>query len=78
MSERTGNYLTCPACGGDLTKTTDSRPRTLEGIAVIGRRRVCEKCGERHTTYEMPADQFVAMRKAIAKAMVLRLIDGEM
>jgi len=40
--------MKCPFCGHDTTKVTDSR--TAE--AGIRRRRKCEDCGERFTTYE--------------------------
>ncbi|MDR1779093.1 MAG: transcriptional regulator NrdR [Clostridiales Family XIII bacterium] len=42
--------MRCPFCGNSDTKVIDSRP-TEEG-AAIRRRRECEKCGKRFTTYE--------------------------
>jgi len=44
----------CPYCGEDETKVTDSRDSD-EGRAVR-RRRECEKCGRRFTTYERSED----------------------
>jgi transcriptional repressor NrdR len=44
----------CPFCGQDETKVTDSRDSD-EGKAVR-RRRECEKCGRRFTTYERAED----------------------
>lgn len=41
--------MNCPFCGYENTKVIDSRP-TEKG--VIRRRRMCEKCDERFTTYE--------------------------
>lgn len=41
--------MNCPFCGYENTKVIDSRP-TESG--VIRRRRMCEKCDERFTTYE--------------------------
>ena len=43
----------CPFCGADDTQVKDSRP-TEEG-AAIRRRRACEDCGDRFTTYERTA-----------------------
>jgi transcriptional repressor NrdR len=42
--------MRCPFCDNPDTKVIDSRP-TEEGQA-IRRRRECEKCGKRFTTYE--------------------------
>lgn len=42
--------MKCPYCGHDETKVVDSR-ETKEGSA-IRRRRECEKCAERFSTYE--------------------------
>ncbi len=41
--------MRCPFCNEELTKVIDSRPS--EGNA-IRRRRQCENCGKRFTTYE--------------------------
>lgn len=42
--------MKCPFCGAEETKVTDSRDSS-EAIE-IRRRRECEKCGKRFTTYE--------------------------
>jgi transcriptional repressor NrdR len=42
--------MRCPKCGGQEDKVIDSRS-SREG-ATIRRRRECEKCGHRFTTYE--------------------------
>lgn len=42
--------MRCPFCSTDDTKVVDSR-ETQEG-RVIRRRRECEKCGKRFSTYE--------------------------
>src|SRR5436309_15206309 len=42
--------MRCPKCGGQEDKVIDSRS-SREG-AVIRRRRECEKCHHRFTTYE--------------------------
>lgn len=42
--------MKCPYCGYSESKVVDSRPTDEE--AAIRRRRECEKCGKRFTTYE--------------------------
>jgi len=42
--------LKCPYCGYSESKVVDSRPTDEE--AAIRRRRECEKCSKRFTTYE--------------------------
>jgi transcriptional repressor NrdR len=39
----------CPFCGKDNTKVIDSRPTDDSSIR---RRRQCDECGKRFTTYE--------------------------
>ena len=41
--------MKCPFCGNDTTKVIDSRPTDDSSIR---RRRQCESCGKRFTTYE--------------------------
>jgi len=43
-------HLKCPYCGYSESKVVDSRPTDEE--AAIRRRRECEKCAKRFTTYE--------------------------
>ncbi|RZT02549.1 transcriptional regulator NrdR [Cuneatibacter caecimuris] len=42
--------MKCPFCGAELTKVVDSRPS--DDNNSIRRRRQCESCGRRFTTYE--------------------------
>lgn len=42
--------MKCPFCSQDNTKVVDSRP--VEDTNAIRRRRMCESCGKRFTTYE--------------------------
>lgn len=42
--------MKCPFCGYENTKVIDSRPS--EESNSIRRRRMCEECGKRFTTYE--------------------------
>jgi len=43
-----GGYVRCPYCNHEETKVVDSR----QDGNVVRRRRECEKCGKRFTTYE--------------------------
>ena len=42
--------MKCPFCAEDNTKVIDSRP--ADDNSSIRRRRQCERCGKRFTTYE--------------------------
>lgn len=42
--------MKCPFCGKDDTKVIDTR--NMEDNSAIRRRRLCEECGARFTTYE--------------------------
>ncbi len=42
--------MRCPFCGSEDTRVTDSRP--VEETNSIRRRRQCDKCSRRFTTYE--------------------------
>ena len=42
--------MKCPFCSNENTKVIDSRP--AEDNSSIRRRRACEECGKRFTTYE--------------------------
>ncbi|MCI7092685.1 MAG: transcriptional regulator NrdR [Lachnospiraceae bacterium] len=42
--------MKCPYCGSEDTRVTDSRP--VEESNSIRRRRQCDSCGRRFTTYE--------------------------
>src|SRR5258706_12309184 len=42
--------MRCPACGGSDTRVVDSRD--LDDAATIRRRRECNACATRFTTYE--------------------------
>lgn len=42
--------MKCPFCGNNDTSVIDSRP--ADDNTSIRRRRICEKCGKRFTTYE--------------------------
>jgi transcriptional repressor NrdR len=42
--------MKCPFCGGEETQVKDSRP--TEDNTAIRRRRICNTCGGRYTTFE--------------------------
>ena len=42
--------MKCPFCGMDNTRVIDSRP--ADDNCSIRRRRQCDECGKRFTTYE--------------------------
>lgn len=42
--------MKCPFCSNDNTRVIDSRP--VEDNTSIRRRRMCDECGKRFTTYE--------------------------
>ena len=42
--------MKCPFCSGDNTKVIDSRP--ADDNSSMRRRRMCDECGKRFTTYE--------------------------
>ena len=53
--------MKCPYCNYEDTKVIDSRP-TEDGHA-IRRRRGCEKCGKRFTTYEKVEESIIMIVK---------------
>lgn len=53
--------MRCPHCGGDDDRVIDSRPAD-EGAAVR-RRRHCNACGQRFSTYERPEQLGLVVRK---------------
>jgi len=57
--------MQCPTCGTDDTRVIDSRP--AEGGTAIRRRRECEECQHRFTTYER-RDQALIVRKRDGRA----------
>ena len=54
--------MRCPHCGGNEDKVIESR--TLANGEAIRRRRECERCGYRFTSYERTEDnQFMVIKK---------------
>lgn len=57
-----GNAMQCPFCGQDNDRVVDSR--SSEGGRVVRRRRQCEACNRRFTTYERAEE---ALRLTVIK-----------
>ncbi|NLA70324.1 MAG: transcriptional repressor NrdR [Clostridiales bacterium] len=57
--------MKCPFCNNEDTKVIDSRP-VEDGIA-IRRRRECEKCHKRYTTFEKVEDTLLVVVKKNGK-----------
>jgi len=53
--------MLCPACGAPDTRVIDSRP--AEGGRAVRRRRQCEGCGQRFTTYERLEPQLMVRKR---------------
>jgi transcriptional repressor NrdR len=53
--------MRCPYCGTEDTRVVDSRP--AEAGATIRRRRECESCGNRFTTYERREHAIVVRKR---------------
>lgn len=53
--------MLCPSCGSDETRVIDSRP--AEGGESVRRRRLCESCEHRFTTYERIEPQLVVRKR---------------
>lgn len=59
--------MKCPFCGEDDTRVIDSRP--ADDNASIRRRRQCDKCQKRFTTYEkVEAIPLVVIKKDLTRA----------
>lgn len=54
--------MLCPTCGASANRVIDSRP--AENGGAIRRRRQCEACGSRFTTYERLEPQFMVVKRS--------------
>lgn len=54
--------MLCPTCGASENRVIDSRP--AENGGAIRRRRQCEACGIRFTTYERLEPQFMVLKRS--------------
>jgi len=53
--------MRCPSCGSGESKVVDSRP--ADNGSTIRRRRQCDVCGSRFTTYERLEAQLMVMKR---------------
>lgn len=53
--------MQCPTCGSDATRVIDSRP--AESGRAVRRRRHCEACESRFTTYERSEPQLMVRKR---------------
>ena len=56
--------MNCPACGCDSSHITETRKGWGDGTETR-RRRICNNCGERYTTYEISEE-----KKRVVKRMM--------
>lgn len=56
-----GKDMNCPNCNHGTTKVLDSRP--IEKERTIRRRRICDMCGYRFTTFERIETRTIFVRK---------------
>ncbi len=69
--------MKCPYCGNPDTKVIDSRP--AEDGSSIRRRRACDICGKRITTYEkIETKVFSLEEKEIPSSVVGELVMDEL
>ena len=54
--------MRCPSCGNEDTRVVDSRP--ADGGDAIRRRRECERCEHRFTTYERREPQLMVRKRS--------------
>ena len=67
----------CPSCGADDDKVVDSRP--TPGGEAIRRRRECQSCGLRFTTFERPELPPLTVRKrsgAVVPFLRQKVLEG--
>lgn len=54
--------MLCPACDADDTRVIDSRP--ADNGTAVRRRRECEQCRQRFTTYERLEPQLMVLKRS--------------
>ncbi len=62
--------LHCPRCGGECS-VVDSRASRLGDIPTIARRRRCDNCDHRWSTYELAATAIAAVEARLAEAQTI-------
>lgn len=85
LQDKAGQGTRCPHCGSGKNGVTDSRPAILGGnIHTTRRRRKCDNCHNRFTTFEIPAeiietldalanDRRIPSRREIIRACIAQL-----
>ena len=63
--------MRCPFCGSDNTSVKDSR--SAEDDTAVRRRRVCESCGARFTTFERVQLREITVIKRDARSITIAL-----
>ena len=67
--------MKCPYCGHENTRVIDSRP--AEDGNSIRRRRCCDECGKRFTTYEkVETIPIIVVKKDKGRVANLNNLDG--
>lgn len=62
--------MKCPFCGEENTKVIDSRP--AEDNSAIRRRRQCDECGKRFTTYEkVETIPLIVIKRIITESLTI-------
>jgi transcriptional regulator NrdR family protein len=75
MSTGNGEHIKCK-CGGNLDAVMESRPRMHKEFGqVVARRRQCDQCGKRSSTYEIHESVVENIRRDFAKKIVQKLLD---
>lgn len=69
-------FLVCGKCGEKLTGVVDSRPN-YEGNATMRRRR-CEKCKARWTTYEISARDYQQIMPLLGEVAAIARLRSKM
>lgn len=67
MTPNDERSFACPKCDGKV-RVIDSRAATVEGKVAIRRRRICQACNYRFTTFEVIAEEYLSMERMKAKA----------
>lgn len=57
-------YFPCPKCGNGETRVKDVRI-VQEPVRALRRRRLCPKCGDRRTTFEIEQEDMRITRIAV-------------
>jgi transcriptional regulator NrdR family protein len=57
-------HFPCPSCGNGETRVKDVRI-VRDPIVALRRRRLCPKCGDRRTTFEIEQEDMAITRVAV-------------